>query len=118
MPSSPDKVDLERLRRDIPKFLDNSRIITIEQREWWQNWFDNAETVYGPGPPKPNTWLLDDLKSMKVNCTTRQDQQDVAQTWLDGTETPPGIPDDVAQIVAAPCAEIPEVLFLFPKPII
>ncbi|CAB4019144.1 Hypothetical predicted protein [Paramuricea clavata] len=44
--SSPDKVDLEHLRRDIPKFLKNSRVINDEQKEWWQTFFEKADEMY------------------------------------------------------------------------
>ena len=109
VPSSPDKVDLERLKRDIPKFLDNSRIITPEQCEWWQIWFSNAPKVYGPGPPKPDRWLLDELKEKKISCSTTSVSHHENREEEELNEIPIGVPEDIAKIVEVQCREIPEV---------
>ncbi|CAB3992886.1 Hypothetical predicted protein, partial [Paramuricea clavata] len=65
-----------------------------------------ADYVYGPAPPKPNTWLLNDLKQKKANCIITNDQE--TRDEEDGNEIPSGVPDDVPKIVAAQCGEIPE----------
>ena len=68
MPSLPDVVDMGRLKRDIPKFLDNSRIITDAQKSWWEDFFSNCDTTYGMGPEMSPTWLLDEVAMVKKRC--------------------------------------------------
>lgn len=67
--SSPDNVDLDRLRKDIPKFLNNSRVISTEQKEWWDTFFENALETYQVSPEKPSWWLLDEVKHLKARST-------------------------------------------------
>ena len=40
---------MKPLKRDIPKFLENSRVI-----KWWDHLFTNAETIYAFAPEKPS----------------------------------------------------------------
>ena len=37
---------MERQKRDIPKFLDNSRVISPENKQWWSNFFANENKTY------------------------------------------------------------------------
>ena len=60
---------MERLTRDIPKFLDNSRVISPENKQWWAiNFFANENKTYSNTErvdESQKTWLLDDLRVVK-----------------------------------------------------
>ena len=56
---------MDRLQRDIPKFLDNSRVISGEAKAWWADFFNRASEIYSPHKEQPKTWLLDELKMLK-----------------------------------------------------
>ena len=45
---------MKPLKRDTPKFLENSRVITEVQKQWWDHLFTNAETIYAFAPKKPS----------------------------------------------------------------
>ena len=113
MPSSPDNVDMERLKRDIPKFLDNSRVITDAQKSWWTEFFANAGDTYGNGPEKTSTWLLDDLQVIKnraINAVKdAESHTDVTTFQNQELTTPPNIAAQINNMVQGPLGDIPEV---------
>jgi hypothetical protein len=107
--SSPDKVDLERLRRDIPKFLKNSRVINEEQKEWWQTFFEKADEMYGtPVASGRVTWLLDDLKLIKFGPVARAATHRVENSSVGDSVVPVGVSNEVIQLVSAQHEEIPQ----------
>ena len=61
---SPEKLDLVRLKADIPKFLDNSRAFSENDKEWWRKFFATREQFYAP-QEQPATWFLDQLVQIK-----------------------------------------------------
>ena len=98
--SSPDKVDLERLRRDIPKFLKNSRVINEEQKEWWQTFFEKADEMYGtPVASGRVTWLLDDLKLIKFGPVATAATHRVENSSVGDSVVPVGVSNEVIQLV-------------------
>ena len=56
-------------KRDIPKFLDNSRVISGEAKAWWADFFNRASEIYSPHKEQPMIWLLDELKMLKFGVS-------------------------------------------------
>jgi hypothetical protein len=114
--SSPDNVDMERLRKDIPKFLNNSRMITTEAKEWWNDFLASALDTYSSEIEKPATWLLDELRLLKFgNYTASLQQQTPSELDNDNQEThevPDGAALEVLELVSTQLEEIPEVQYL------
>ncbi|XP_068675637.1 uncharacterized protein [Montipora foliosa] len=59
VPPSSEKIDLKRLREDIPKFY-SSRCFNQSHKEWWDDFLSDKEGVYAT-PEDASTWLLDDI---------------------------------------------------------
>ena len=113
VPSSPDNVDMERLKRDIPRFLDNSRIITADQRLWWRQFFERSKEIYQAEIlNQSSTWLLDELKLVKSRSYTNDNPNNPAVPLQDtegGQSVPDKVPDEITDMVNKQFAEIPEV---------
>ncbi|XP_068753053.1 uncharacterized protein [Montipora capricornis] len=63
VPPSSEKIDLKRLREDIPKFY-SSRCFNQSHKEWWDDFLSDKEGVYST-PEDASTWLLDDIIVIK-----------------------------------------------------
>ena len=101
---------MERLKRDIPKFLDNPRVVTDIQKSWWNEFFANAEKTYSIGPEKSPAWLLDDLLVIKKRAMTEDVENTYNSTILQNQElSNPPIPAEISTLVHGPLANIPEV---------
>ncbi len=103
---------MDRLRRDIPKFLDNSRVISGESKVWWADFFNRASEIYSPHKEQPKTWLLDELKMLKFGVSHPDSVTTSMQS--ESPERPEGhVPTnashDIAEMVTAQLHEIPEV---------
>ena len=117
VPSSPDNVDMERLKKDIPKFLNNSRVISTEKKEWWADFFARSEQTYSAETNGDSqTWLLDDLKKVKFADLTISSGQSDADDDADGIsnanverETPVNVPQEVTEMVNGQYEDIPQV---------
>jgi hypothetical protein len=111
VPSSPDNVDMERLKRDIPKYIDNSRVVTDAQRLWWAEFFANSAETYGVGPAKSSTWLLDDLQLIKKRGITRAERTDNQHPTLQDQEVPNpcSVAAQMNEMVQGQLGDIPEV---------
>ena len=111
MKSSPDNVDMDRLRQDIPKFLDNSRAITTEAKKWWDDFFASAPQTYTSEPETPTTWLLDELKFLKFGSASASapQQVEIDNDPNESSEMPAGASQEVAELVSRQLEEIPEV---------
>lgn len=111
VPSSPENVDMDRLKRDIPKFLNNSRIITEDQKHWWNEFFEKSNETYHAETNKSRTWLLDELKLVKSRSlypnndhVTLQENEEEQPSAV-----PECIPSELTELVNGQLAEIPEV---------
>jgi hypothetical protein len=111
VPSSPDNVDIERLKRDIPKYIDNSRVVTEAQRSWWAEFFANSAETYGVGPAKSSTWQLDDLQLTKKRGTTNAEHTDNQHRALQDQEVPNpcSVAAQMNEILQGQLGDIPEV---------
>ena len=111
VPSSPDNVDIERLKRDIPKYIDNSRVVTEAQRSWWAEFFANSAETYGVGPAKSSTWQLDDLHLTKKRGTTNAEHTDNKHRALQDQEVPNpcSVAAQMNEILQGQLGDIPEV---------
>ena len=99
VPSSPDNVDMERLKRDIRKFLDHSRIITADQRLWWSQFFERSKVIYQAEIlNQSSTWLLDELKLVKCRSYTNDNPNNPAVPLQD-TEGGQSVPDENTDMV-------------------
>ena len=125
--SSPDNVDMERLKRDIPKFLVNSRVTTCDDKKWWAKFFQEEHETYSGVQPTSTTWLLDDLKLVKSRQTARNPVQSddviaastpsVSGKGVCSEESPipvdslmpQNVSQEVAAMVQAQLEDIPEV---------
>lgn len=100
---------MERLQRDIPKFLNNSRVIKIEHKEWWNNLFEQADVIYGMAKEKPATWLLDELRFLKF----RHGAHTNTPNWINDHQPQPVVPNtipgEVIELVNSQLTDIPEV---------
>ena len=102
---------MDRLQRDIPKFLDNSRVISGEAKAWWADFFNRASDIYSPHKEQPKTWLLDELKMLKFGVS--HSDSVTTSTQSESPERPEGhVPTnashDIAEMVTAQLHEIPE----------
>ncbi|XP_028417597.1 uncharacterized protein LOC114542047 [Dendronephthya gigantea] len=108
--SSADNVDMERLRRDIPKFLDNSRVIKEEHKDWWGNFFEQVDVVYcNMAKEKPVTWLLDELRLLKSGHTTGTSSTENEKESRDTPVDPSVVSEEVVKLVNGQLEDIPEV---------
>ena len=115
---------MERLRMDVPTFFSHSRIISVENKEWWNNFFSQAiktlSTVVSTNNDKPTTWLLDELKFLKFGHASNI-ERDLETQPAERTETrtnelqfyDPLIPNEVSEeitvMVENQLLDIPEV---------
>jgi hypothetical protein len=104
---------MERLKRDIRKFLDHSRIITADQRLWWSQFFERSKVIYQTEIlNQSSTWLLDELKLVKSRSYTNDNPNNPAVPLQDtegGQSVPDKVPDEITDMVNKQFAEIPEV---------
>ena len=108
MPSSPDNVDMQRLRRDIPRFLNSSRVITEVQKEWWENLFKDADVIYNREPNKPSSWLLDDVRVIKARNHVLEKQSNTHHSRAENN-IPPAVDHEALEMVNEQLEDIPEV---------
>ena len=109
MPSTPENVDTERLKRDIPKFLDNSRVITEQQRRWWSEFFEKSHQTYQSETPKSTTWLLDELKHLKTS-SREGNRHENANEHLSAVPDLENAHNEITEIVNRQLGDIPEVI--------
>ena len=104
---------MERLKKDIPKFLDNSRIVSNDHKAWWHNFFSEADTIYSADMEKPSTWLLNELKLIKFRSAFTPGPEDQSCATMGNScefiDVPESISEDVHALVQAQLEDIPEV---------
>ena len=116
MDASPDNVDMERLRKDIPKFLNYSRVISSTAKAWWEDFFSRASTIYSSNKEKLKSWLLDELKLVKFgNSTSSVKHATTISAVLSelSNAAPTNASVEISEMVAAQMDAIPEVRVLF-----
>ena len=115
---------MERLKRDILKFLDNSRVISPENKQWWANFFTNEKKTYCNAEQvdaSQKSWLLDDLRAMKFGRPTASDDETVSGTEPnhDNEQSPSIMPEvnvssEVTDLVQSQFNNLPQVSTTMP----
>lgn len=108
VPPSNEKIDLKRLKGDIPKFY-NSRCFEDEHVKWWTEFLSHKEGIFKI-PEKAATWPLDDIlltKQRQRDQAPAEDQHETASVL----EIPRLVnaPPEIEKLVADQVEEIPEV---------
>ena len=108
VPPSSDKLDLKRLRDDIPKFF-NSRCVEEKHKKWWTDFLDDKDGLFN-NPEKATTWLLDDIivkkQRQEVNSSSEWPQELVNVLHI---PRPPNAQPEIEQLVVGQIDEIPTV---------
>lgn len=115
IPPSSDKINLEKLRVDIPKFF-SSRVFTDTTRKWWEDFYEDKDGLFA-AKEKPPVWLLDDILTIKrrqvSEVVTQTDQafceEEERIAGLGLPKRPPNAPKDIEDMVVGQLSEIPQV---------
>ena len=110
IPPCSDKIDFEKLRREIPKFF-NSRTFTDEHKAWWKDFLEDKNGLF-VAREQPLAWLLDDvpaIKEQQIAEETPQSEPCVTAERLGLPQRPLDAPKDVEDMVVAQFCEIPQV---------
>lgn len=106
VPPSHDKLDMKRLKDDIPKFF-LSRSFEETHKEWWMDFLSDKDGIF-KAPDAPQTWLLDDILLIKHRQRPSTDEAEESRNVFD-VQTPQSIPPEIEALVAKEREEIPEV---------
>jgi len=63
VPPSDEKIDVKRLKDDIPKFF-LSRSFEEHHQKWWMDFLSDKEAIFKV-PDPPTTWPLEDIIRIK-----------------------------------------------------
>lgn len=108
VPPSSEKIDLIRLKGDIPKFY-NSRYFDDSHIKWWTDFLNDNQGIFKT-PEKAATWPLVDIILIKqrqrahVADTPHESVNDVLQI-----PRPPNAPPEIEKLVAEQVDGIPQV---------
>ena len=106
VPPSDEKIDVKRLKDDIPKFF-LSRSFEEHHQKWWMDFLSDKEAVFKvPDPPK--TWLLEDIIRIKERQLASADEPSDSRHPPD-IQRPANVQPEVESLVARQVVEIPEV---------
>ena len=111
-PSS-DKINLEKLRSDIPKYF-SSRVFT--EKKWWKDFLADKEGLFS-ATEKPHVWLLDEVEAIKRRQTAVREEEPQEQQGLDDERStvadlpqrPSAAPKDLEDMVVGQLTEVPQV---------
>lgn len=78
---SSDKINLEKLRSDIPKYF-SSRVFTEETKKWWNDFLANKEGLFS-ATEKSHVWLLGEVEAIKRRQTAVSEEEPQEQQGLD-----------------------------------
>lgn len=119
LPTS-EKITLDKLRSDIPKFF-TSRAFTDDIKKWWQDFLDNQNGLFVV-TEKPHVWLLDEIVAIKrrqgaVTEGESQEQQQVLDEEIMAVsglpQRPSAVPKDIEDMVVEQLTEVPQVENIF-----
>lgn len=100
-----ERMDFHRVKQDIKKFFEGSRLFTEEARFEWVNLLDESNSNFCT-KEKPTTWPL--IQVMETKQQQKPSESTTAQGFLG--ERPDGVPEDLDQMVRDQIAPIPEVV--------
>ena len=106
VPPSSEKIDLKRLREDIPKFY-SSRCFNQSHKEWWDDFLSDKEGVYST-PEDASTWLLDDIIVIKKR-QHKPRSVDLAGAMISPVVEKSSAETAIEKLVADQLDDIPEV---------
>lgn len=117
IPPTSERINLEKLRLDIPKFY-TSRAFTDTTKKWWKDFFEDKDGWFA-SREKLSVWLLDEVVAIKrrqvpqgLDSQTEQPVQGTEQerTAVHGLpQRPANAPKDVEDMVLGQLSEIPQV---------
>ena len=107
VPPSADKVDMKRLKTEIPKFF-LSRSFDEEHKEWWMDFLADKDGVY-KAPDAPSTWVLDDIVRIKERQISPNKPQE--SRIVPNIPRPQNVQEEIESLVTQQLEEIPEVGF-------
>ena len=108
MPPCNERIDLQRLKGDIPKFY-NSRSFEDKHVKWWTDFLSDKEGIFKI-PEKAATWPLDDIlltKQRQRDQVPAEDQHETPSVLE--IPRPANAPPEIEKLVADQVEEIPEV---------
>ena len=106
VPPSDEKIDVKRLKDDIPKFF-LSRSFEERHQKWWMDFLSDKEAVF-KAPDPPATWLLDDVVRIKERQLSSTDEPSCLRHPPD-IPRPADVQPEVESLIAQQVDEIPEV---------
>ena len=101
---------MERLKTDIPKFLE-SRVFEERQKEWWIKFLDDGVGYYTAPREKAHEWPMKGILAVKRNQDQNQELGD-QELGILGIPRPPNLPIEVEELVADQVQDIPQVKIL------
>ena len=110
---SSDKINLEKLRSDIPKYF-SSRVFTKETKKWWKDFLANKEGLFS-ATEKSHVWLLGEVEAIKRRQTAVSEEEPQEQQGLDDERSTvadlpqrqSAAPKDLEDMVVGQLTEVP-----------
>ncbi|XP_028517987.1 uncharacterized protein LOC114576108 [Exaiptasia diaphana] len=105
---SPDKVDLERLKREIPKFYE-SRKFDESHKQWWDDFLNNRHGYYSRPGQHLAEWPLPNIIEKKNQQQESESGDQEQEIGILGIPRPTNVPLEVEQHVSSQLDSIPEI---------
>jgi len=106
VPPSDEKIEVKRLKDDIPKFF-LSRSFEEHHQKWWMDFLADTEAIFkAPGPP--TNWPLEDIIRIKERQTSSVGEASDSRHPPD-IPRPANLQPEGESLVAQQVDEIPEV---------
>ena len=111
---SDERLDLDRLKKDLPKFTNHSTVFENVLRQWWDHFMNITVPDLFTEKDRPTRWPLDDLVEIKQRQrTARTMHYREGGIGLAAIPRPADVPDMVNALVEGQIDGVPEVsLFL------
>lgn len=106
VPPSDEKIDVKRLKDDIPKFF-LSRSFEEHHQKWWMDFLGDKEAIF-KAPDPPTTWPLEDIIRIKERKLSSADEPSDSRHPPD-IPRPANVQPEVERLVAQQLDEIPGV---------
>ena len=106
VPPSDEKIDVKRLKDDIPKFF-LSRSFEEHHQKWWMDFLDDKEAIFKVLDP-PTTWPLEDIIRIKERQPSSVGEPSDSR-HPPNILRPANLQPEVESLVAQQVDEIPEV---------
>ena len=106
VPPSDEKIDVKRLKDDIPKFF-HSRSFEECHQKWWMDFLSDQVAVF-KAPDPPVTWLLQDIIRIKERQLSSTNEPSCLRHPPD-IPRPADVQPEVESLVEQQVDEIPKV---------